>query len=106
MSSRELNFLNLTQLLVALKTDPDLSHIHPDILPQVLQTLHVSTGCDYTSFFSKIGKATFFRYFCQYASFITSGSDPTTPGTLSHTSIPSDEHKLGFLAFIRLVGTA
>lgn len=85
-----------------LKNDPDLSAISQTLIPQVIQTLFVATGCDYVSFFSGIGKASFMRYFYQYAEFISSGTD-ATPGTLADTGL---EHNKGFLAFLRLVGTA
>jgi len=81
-SSRELKFVNLTVLNTAIQNDPDLVAINPAILPKVLQTIYVCTGCDYISFFSQLGKATFIRYFFQYASFITGGEQP---GTLADT---------------------
>ena len=59
-SKRELKLLHMTNLRRALANDPDLAHIDPTILPRVLQTLYVSTGCDYTSFFSHIGKSSTF----------------------------------------------
>ena len=70
-----------------------------------MQTIYVVTGCDYISFFSQIGKATFLRYFYQYTSFITAGNDPSTPGTLYDVGLESDNYKLGYLAFLRLIGT-
>ena len=66
----------------ALENDPDLSSIQPSLLPKIMQTLFVATGCDYTSFFSGIGKATFLRYFFQHSEFITSGR-VNAPGTLA-----------------------
>lgn len=102
VSSRQLKLLHLTGLLQALENDPDLAHIDQTILPQILQTIYITTGCDSISFFSKIGKATFFRYFFQYASFITSGEGETC-GTLADTSL--NDTSLGFMAFMRLVGT-
>ena len=62
----------------------------------------MGTGYDYTSFFSQLGKATFLRYFFQYASFITGGEQP---GTLADTQLNERSYKLGFLAFMRLIGT-
>ena len=61
--SQERQFLHLNHLTLAMRNDPDLATIDATILPQVLQTLFVLTGCDYTSFFSGIGKATFLRNF-------------------------------------------
>ena len=79
INSRQLKLLHLSALVNALDNDPDLSKIDPKILPQVLQTLYVVSGCDYISFFSNMGKATFLRYFYQYA-LITGDKD--LPGTL------------------------
>ena len=97
-NSRELCFLHLNSLLNALKNDPDLSSIQPNLLPKIMQALLVATGCDYTSYFSGIGKATFLRYFFQHSEFITSGR-MNVPGTLADTDIET-----GFLSFLRLVG--
>ena len=104
MNCRELKYLNLTEFVHALIRDPDLAGINPYILPHVLQMLFITSGCDYISFFSNIGKASFLRYFFQYASFITSNK-PETPGTLADTSLKEKTYEIGFLAFIRLIGT-
>ena len=104
VSSRQMKLLNLTELVSALQRDPDLAGIDSALLPQILQTLFVVSGCDYISFFSRIGNATFMRYFFQYASFVTAGDHTSTPGTLANTNLNSD-YKTGFLAFVRLVGT-
>ena len=66
-----------------------------------IQTIFVATGCDYISFFSGIGKATFLRYFYQHAEFISSGKY-NLPGTLADVDIEANSR---FLAFLRLVGT-
>ena len=102
-SSKELRFPHLSNLIQVLKNDPDLSSLTPDRIPQIFQTLFVSTGCDYVSYFSGIGKATFYKHFFQNAEFITSGKDQT-PGTLADVSLDGKYEK-GFLAFVRLVGT-
>ena len=101
INSNELKFLDICALHLALQNDPDLSGMAPNSLPQIIQTLFVCTGCDYISFFSGIGKATFLRYFFQYASFI---SGANSQGSLSDIEF-QDDHKKGFLAFLRLVGT-
>ena len=67
-SAQELRLLNLSNLISALQNDPDLAHVNPSVLAKVMQTIYVVTGCDYISFFSQIGKATFVRYFYQYTS--------------------------------------
>ena len=100
-NSKDLRYLHLNSFITVLKSDPDLCAISSNLIPQVIQTIFVVTGCDYVSFFSGIGKATFMRYFFQYAEFISSGTD-TTPGTLADTGL---ELNIGFLAFLRLVGT-
>ena len=84
----------MTALKAAFQNDPDLVNIDADILPQVFQTLFVCTGCDYISFFSHIGKATFLRYVFQYATFI---SGKKCKGTLADTDEESCDS--GFLAF-------
>ena len=104
-SARELRLLNLSNLISALQNDPDLAHVNPSVLAKVMQTIYVVTGCDYISFYSQIGKATFLRYFYQYTSFITAGNDPSTPGTLYDVGLESNNYKLGYLAFLRLIGT-
>ena len=51
----------MKQLIAALSNDPDLANVPAATHSKVLQTLFVvtNTGCDYISFFSGIGKATF-----------------------------------------------
>ena len=100
INSRQLKLLHLPALLSALDNDPDLSKIESEIRPQVMQALYVVSGCDYVSFFSSMGKATFLRYFFQYAKFITGDRDL---GTLADTN--EDSYKKGYLAFLRLIGT-
>ena len=102
MNSRELQFLDMSALSEAFLNDPDLANINADIVPQAMQTLFVCTGCDYTSFFSQIGKATFLRYFFQYAAFITGRE---SQGTLADTGLEGETYNNGFLAFLRLIGT-
>ena len=103
VNSKERKLINLRKLLAALQNDPDLADIDPSILAQIFQTLFVVSGCDYISFFSQLGKATFMRYFFQYASFITAANQPNTPGTLANITLDTD-YKTGFLSFIRLIG--
>ena len=84
--------------------DPDLARVNPNILPDILQTLYAVSGCDYISFFSELGKATFLKYFYQYATFITGGKLGTT-GTLADTSLENSQYGNGFLSFLPLIGT-
>jgi len=67
-----------------------------------MQTLFVRTGCDYTSFFSQIGKAPFLQYFFQYAAFITGRESKCS---LADTDLEGENYKKGFLAFLWLIGT-
>ncbi len=60
-NSHQLKLLNLTVLVQALRNDPDLAHIDPYILPKVLQVLYAASRCDYISFLSQLGKASFVR---------------------------------------------
>ena len=104
INSREVKFLNMTALCTALINDPDLVHIEQSNIPQVMQTIFVCSGCDYISFFSHIGKASFLRYFFQYANFITGKVTPSK-GTLADVALQDNSYQKGFLAFLRLVGT-
>ena len=99
---KEMKFVHLSALNLALHTDPDLAALQSTERAQILQTLFVCTGCDYISFFSGLGKATFLRYFFQHASFIT-GSN--AQGSLANVQLQGNNYKQGFLAFLRLVGT-
>ena len=92
-------FLNLNGLSESLTNDPDLATIPTESCQDILQVLFISTGCDYISYFSGFGKASFLNIFFQHAEFITSGS--LVQGTLADSNIAT-----GFLAFVRLIGTA
>ena len=81
--------------------DPDLAPIPSSLLPAVIQMLFVCTGCDFISFFTGLGKASFLATLFEYSEFICSNSTQT-PGTLSDTDPDSN----GFLSFLRLVGCA
>ena len=102
--SKQLQFLHLSHLKTALKNDPDLSTVPEDFLPKIFQVLYVCTGCDYISFFRGIGKATFLRYFYQYAHLISSGKEGAC-GTLADTDLSNAQMDSGYLSFLRLVGT-
>ena len=102
--SRELRLLNASNLLTALRNDPNVAGIEPNTLAKVFQLLYVTTGCDYVSFFFSLGKTTFMKTFFQHAQFIT-GQLPYTSGTLSDTSLVHERYEQGFLSFLRLVGT-
>ncbi len=91
--------LNLNTLKRCLNQDPNLASISPDMKCNIFKTLFITSGCDYISYFSGHGKATFIEVFCQNAQFIC-GTE--MEGCLSETG-SQDKHK-GFLAFLRLVG--
>lgn len=94
--------LHLNALIQALESDPDLSKVPTSMRPQALQSLYVCTGCDYISFFVGIGKCSFLSAFFQYASFITSGLQPS--GSIGSISLNRRDHSL--FSFLRLVGCA
>ena len=97
IGSKERKLLLLSNLIDNLERDPDLSLLPNEDLPVMLQALYVSTGCDYISSFSGIGKSSFFSAFCRYSDFITG---PRMTGSLGNWKSPD-----AYLAFLRLVGT-
>ena len=97
-SSIEQRLLHLPALLTSFKNDPDLAAVQERKIAQTIQTLFVTTGCDYISFFNGLGKATFLQTLFAHSEFITSDTS-SAPGTLT------DEAN-GFLSFLRLVGCA
>ena len=64
-----------------------------------MQSLYISTGCDYVSCIITFGKAKIINIFTQYASFI-SGTDA---GSLHQTDLVNQVS--GFISFLRLIGT-
>jgi hypothetical protein len=95
--------LHLTALIEGLKGDLDLADVPECSRPQVLQSIYVSTGCDYVSYFAGIGKCSFLSTFYQYAGFIAAGTPPWPHGSLGEISPDlSDQHSL--CSFLRLVG--
>lgn len=83
--------LDLNSLINSLETDPDLSEIPFNERPQVLQTLHACTGCDYVSY---IGKCTFLSTFFQHAGFITGGQGSQPPGSMGVISLNKGDPSL------------
>ena len=77
-----------------------LAGLEPAKIPQIVQTLFVCTGCDYISFFSGVGKATFLRYI------FSTVYGATAEGSLADIQLTTGNFKRGFLAFLQLVGTA
>ncbi len=101
-SDKESKFVHMNNLLLAIENDPDLFQLLPSIRPQALQSLYVATGCDYISFFSGLGKASFLSTLFQYATFIAKGEEP--PGSIGTVSF--DRDSLSLYSFLRLVGCA
>ena len=94
-------YVHLHRLLSAFRHDPDLASIPKNNVGSIMLQLYATTGCDYLSYVSGVGKGTFISYFCQHADFISSAE---FDGCLTQTK-PTDM-KLGFLSFVRLIGTA
>lgn len=93
-------YLHLNRMKIALANDPDLASLPRENLGVILQTLFISTGCNFFSYFKSLGKVTILNTFFQHAEFICGVN---MPGCLHHTL----EHNKsgGFLSCIRLVGT-
>ena len=95
--AQELKYVYLNNLVQALKDDPDLASLPDDQVASCLHVLFTVSGCDYISYLSGYGKATFLNVFYQHASFIT--------GDGSKGRLYDDDLKQGYLAFLRLIGT-
>ncbi len=98
IGSEDTKILSLNELITSLQSDPDLAHVENETITTIIQSLYVSTGCDYNPFFSGIGKGMFLKAHFTYAEFINSN------GSLSDVNV--DRKERGYLAFLRLVGTA
>ena len=81
--SPEHRYLSMNKLLSAIQNDSDLAFLPKEQLAKVLQVLFISTGCDYLSYFSGLGKSTFLKVFFQLAEFISG----TSVGTLADTYV-------------------
>ena len=92
--------LDVNELLSCFDKDPDLSSLSRNLLPHIIQSLFISTGCDYVSFFVGLGKVSFMKTFFQFSEFISGGNSVQTSGSLSCA-----DKDTGFLAFVRLVGS-
>jgi len=98
--SIEKKYLLLNNLKKVLHRDPDLHNLPSEHLNLIMQSLYISTGCDYISYFRSFGKATIINVFMQHATFV---NGMNSQGNLHETDFLSRER--GFLAFLRLVGT-
>ena len=99
-TDRKARYIHINSLIEALHTDPDLCQVSPELRPQLLQSLYIATGSDYTSFFNGIEKVSFLTTFFQCASFISGSNGP--PGNMGDIN---DEGCAKF-SFLRLVGCA
>ena len=69
--STEKKYLNLNNFKLAIYRDPDLYHLQREHLYLTVQSLYISTGCDYLSYIKSFGKATIITVFMQYTTFIS-----------------------------------
>ena len=97
--NKQERLLHLNSLVGCLNRDPELASLDAEKKGAILQTLFITSGCDYISYFSGHGKASFLKVFTSHAKFICGNN---MPGCLSNTFQDQDN---GFLAFLRLVGT-
>ena len=74
LSSKETQYFHLQEFLSATANDPQLAPLPPQDTPKIFQTLYISTGCDYISFFSGLGKASFLQTFFLHSGFISGGT--------------------------------
>ena len=65
--SAEKRYLHLNRMKIALANDPDLASLPRENLGVILQTLFISTGCNFVSYFKSLGKATILNTFFQHA---------------------------------------
>ena len=100
-NSIEHQFLDIQALISAFHNDPELAALDPVAIPSVMQMVYICTGCDFISFFTGFGKATFMATLFEYSSFICSNT-VYTPGMLSDC----DPNSQGFISFTRLIGCA
>ena len=94
-------YVDVGRLISSFQCDPDLASLPQSELGPIMLQLYAVTGCDYISFVSGISKATFLNLFFQHADFITGEQ---SKGHLSCTE--TQTMQCGFMACIRLVGTA
>ena len=94
-------YVDIKKLLLAFQYDPDLASLPQTQLGSIMLQLYIVTGCDYISYVSGMGKATFLNIFFQHADFI---AGMQWDGCLCQTD--QSTIKSGFNSCIRLLGTA
>ena len=95
-------YLHINKMMTVQTNDSDISEVPLEERPQVIQSIYVATGCNYTSFFNGIGKVSFLATFYQHASFITGENGP--PGSIGQISL--DLESDARFSFLRLIGCA
>ena len=65
-SSLELRLLDMQALISAFANDPDLAIIPQSLSTSTIQVLFIRTGCDFISFFTGFGKASFLITLFEY----------------------------------------
>ena len=91
---------HLNKLLKAFENDLDTALLPSHKLGKILQTLFITSGCDYIYYINGFGEASVLKYFFQRADYIN-GSQ--MPGCLSETQ--TCNLNSGFQVFLRLIGT-
>ncbi len=99
-TSQSQHFIDLDLLLNAFSNDTDLSHLVEHNIGAQMQTLFISSGCDYVSHFKHKTKNNFYSAFLDNCSFVS--CNPQIDGNLSQTFVSDWES--GFLSFCRLIG--
>jgi hypothetical protein len=89
-------YIHLTNLTLALCTNLDLATLTSSDIGSIMVALYIATGSGFTSYFKSIGKASFLNIFFQLADFFSGKSLNEFSETNKH---------MGFLSFLRLVGT-
>ena len=89
----------MNALIESIRRGLSLTCIPVDDRPSVVQTVFVASGCDYTSFFAGVGKATFYKSLFTHSHFIC--DDTRSQLQLHDVASPHS-----FSAFLRLVTAA
>ena len=71
--AKERLYLDVNMLVDCIKRDPDLACIPQHKRAAAVQAVYVASGCDYTSFFAGVGKATFYKALFHHAPFTCGG---------------------------------
>jgi hypothetical protein len=66
-------YISVNKLAEELVLDQELNAALNSLAPKYLHIVYVCSGCDYVSYFTKLGKPTFYRLAFKYADFIWNG---------------------------------